>query len=101
MDKSDVLILEGPVYETASLGQRVQVGVSTSEIYCCVKSVTRTEWASAAQNGKKAAYCMIVWADEYQGEPVAIYNGIRYGIYRTYQPNPEKIELYLEQKVGA
>ena len=39
--------------------------------------------------------------DEYQGEEIAILNGARYGIYRTYSPNGEEMELYLEQKAGV
>ena len=49
----------------------------------------------------KAAWCVTIWADEYHGEMVAVLNGTRYGIYRTYQVNTEELELYLEQKVGV
>ena len=49
----------------------------------------------------KAAYCVTVWADEYNGEQTAVLDGVRYSIYRTYQPNTEEIELYLQQKVGT
>lgn len=101
MDKTELIILEAPVYKTDAIGQRVSDGVTHREIFCQVKNVKRSEWAAAAHNGKRAAYCVTVWADEYQGEEVAILNGTRYGIYRTYSPNGEDLELYLEQKAGV
>ena len=101
MDKSCVITLERPRYKTDALDQHVPDGVETQDVYCSVKSVTRTEWATAAQNGLKAVYCVTIWADEYQGELIAILDGVRYGIYRTYQPNGEDTELYLERKVGV
>lgn len=101
MDKADIITLEATKYKQGALNQHIPDGAVTRDIFCNVKSVTRTEWAAAAQKGFRAAYCVTVWADEYQGETIAILNGIRYAIYRTYQPNSEDMELYLEQKVGV
>lgn len=101
MDKSREITLEAPKYKVDGLNQRIPDGVSLKTIFCNVQSVTRTEWTTAAQLGMKAAYCVTVWADEYHGEQIAVLNGDRYSIYRTYQPNTEEIELYLQQKVGA
>ena len=101
MDKTEIIILEAPKYKADELNQLIPDGNTTREIFCSVKSVTRSEWATAAQQGLKAAYCVTVWADEYQGETIAVLNGIRYAVYRTYQPNSEDIELYLQQKAGV
>ena len=101
VDKSEIVRLEAPKYRQDAINQFIPDGVSTRDIFCNKQSVTRTEWATAAQAGFKAQYRVTVWADEYQGEQVAIIDGVRYGIYRTYQPNPEEIELYLERKVGV
>lgn len=101
MDKSERITLEAPQYQQDGLKQFVQVGVTTREIFCSVRNVRRSEWFSAAQAGLKAQYCVTVWADEYQGETVAILNGVHYSIYRTYRPNGEDMELYLEQKAGV
>jgi len=101
MDKSKVITLEKPLYKQDSLNQFVRDGVALHVVYCAVSSVTRTEWTAAAHDGLKAAYRVTVWADEYQGEPVAILDGDRYGIYRAYQPNADEIELYLERKGGV
>lgn len=101
VDKSAEIILEAPKYREDALKQLVPDGDTTRTVFCSVKSITRTEWAAAAQQGMKAAYCVTLWADEYNGETIAILDEVRYGVYRTYQPNPEEIELYLQQKVGA
>lgn len=101
MDKSDIITLETPKYRLDGLNQNIPDGVITRDIFCNIKDVTRTEWAAAAQGGFRAAYCVTIWADEYQRETVAILNGVRYAIYRTYRPNSEDMELYLRQEVGA
>lgn len=101
MDKSELITLEAPTYAEDAIGQLVQTGVVHREIFCRIQNVKRAEWAAAAHNGKRAAYCVTVWADEYQGEEVAILNGTRYSIYRTYSPNGDDTELYLEQKAGV
>lgn len=101
MDKTDIITLEAQTYKTDSISQRVPDGVITRDIFCRKENVKRSEWLSAAQLGLKAAWCVTIWADEYHGEMVAVLNGTRYGIYRTYQVNTEELELYLEQKVGV
>ena len=101
MDKTELVTLEGMQYATDPLGQRIPEEKSLTTVYCSKKDVSRTEWFTAAQNGMKAVCCLTVWACEYHGEQTAIMNGVRYGIYRTYQSGPDDIELYLHQKVGA
>ena len=100
-EKNDVICLERSTYREDALAQLVPDGTEVREIYCTLCRPTRTEWASAARLGLKSSYCAIVWADEYGGETTAVVDGVRYGIYRTYKPNSEEIELYLEQKVGV
>lgn len=101
MDKSEMITLEAVRYKDDALNQKIPDGITTREIFCSVKSITRAEWAATAAKGLKPACCVTVWADEYEGEEVAILNGVRYSIYRTYQPNSEDMELYLEKKVGV
>ena len=101
MDKSRKITLEKPRYRTDGLKQRIPDGVETREIFCQVKSITRAEWSAAAVKGLKSAYCVTVWANEYQNEEVAILDGVRYAIYRTYSPNSEEMELYLERRAGV
>ena len=101
MDKTEMITLEKPKLVQNALKHFVQEGVQQRKIFCSVQNVKRSEWAAAAHKDLKAMYCVTIWADEYQGETVAVLNGVRYGIYRTYQPNAEEMELYLEQKTGV
>ena len=101
MDRAELITLESVQHKTDNLLQQVPDGATTREIFCSVKSITRSEWAATATKGLKPAYCVTIWADEYEGEEVAILNGVRYSIYRTYQPNSDDMELYLERRFGA
>lgn len=101
MDKTAQITLVKPKYKLDALNQKIPDGEILREIYCEKKNLTRSEWFSAAQLSFKAAWCVTIWVDEYQGETTAILDDTRYGIYRTYQPNSEELELYLEQKAGA
>ena len=101
MAKSKTITLVAPQYRVDALKQRVPDGEQLREVFCQIDSISRAEWHDAAQKGLKAAYKVTVWPDEYQGEVTAILDGKRYGIYRTYQSDPDNLELYLERKAGA
>ena len=101
MDKTDLIQLVGLTIADDAQKQKVEEETEPREIFCSVKNITRAEWAAAGQKGLKPAACVVVWADEYQDEEIAILDGRRYGVYRTYQPNPEELELYLEKKGGV
>ena len=101
MDKTNVITLEKPAYRMDGLNQMVQDGVTRREIFCTELSLKRAEWGETFQRGLKSVGCVTVWADEYEDETVAILDGVRYAIYRTYAPGTDEIELYLEQRVGV
>lgn len=90
------------IAETVSMNE-IGVPVSTEtarQIYVFEKSVTGTEWHEAGRHGINPAVCLITPRCNYAGEKIAEYEGVRYGIYRTYIVNDE-IELYLEKKGGV
>ena len=63
---------------------RAVVG-NPKEVYCDVKSITQTEWFEAGRNGiQHPAFVFVMNRNEYAGEEAVIYNGQRYGVYRTY-----------------
>ena len=41
-----------------------------------------------------------MFAPDYQGEQIAVVDGARYGVYRTYRAKNETLELYLERRAG-
>lgn len=101
MDKTNVIQLVAVTITDDATRQKVEVESEPREVFCSVKNITRAEWTAAGQRGLKPAACVVVWASEYQGEEIVILDGRRYGVYRTYQPNPEEVELYLEKKGGV
>lgn len=73
----------------------------STEVFCDVRSITRTEWFEAGRNGiEHPAFIFIINRNEYSGEPIVEYNGQWYGVYRTYAAKNEDLELYCEAKGG-
>lgn len=70
MDRSSVLTLINKSYTTDELGQRVPVEVKRS-VYCDLRTVSRTEWATAGQLGLNAELVAEMFASDYQGEQIA------------------------------
>lgn len=82
-----------------SSGFRTETEQET-EVWCSIESITQTEFFSAGQNRIRAEYKVTVSADEYDGQRIVELDGSRYGVYRTYRPGADDIELYLEAKAG-
>ena len=73
-----------------------------AEVYAKVKSITRSEFFSAGQNGLRPDYQFSVFAGEYSGQKSCEYNGERYAIYRTYRAeDSDYMELYVQREVGV
>lgn len=85
--------------ERDDIGQEYTETASSGEVYCTVDSVTREEWRVAYQAGWDASAKLIVSAADYGRERVAIFEGLRYVIYRTYRDGMD-VELYLGERVG-
>ncbi len=85
--------------ERDDIGQEYTEAASSGEVYCTVDSVTREEWRVAYQAGWDASAKLIVSDADYGGERVAIFEGLRYVIYRTYRDGMD-VELYLGERVG-
>ena len=113
MDRSNVLVLHKQTYTQDAIGQFTPA-VSTSQVFCNIRSVSRSEWASAGQMGLKPELVATMFAWDYHGEEIAELatpmaavddgspvSGTLYGVYRTYLLDNEQIELYLERKTGV
>lgn len=74
---------------------------SERTIFADVRTVTQTEWFEGGRSGLNPQFKMIMFAPEYKGEQVVEYGGNRYLVYRTYQPNPDKLELYVQKEAGV
>lgn len=100
MNKSTTVQLITTTYERDELGQPIPVETART-VFCNLGSITRAEWFEAGRNGMKPQYKLTMFRYDYQGEPVAVLAGKRYGIYRTYLGRGDTIELYLEEKAGV
>ena len=97
----DQAVLVSTVYTPDAAGI-MQVDQSQRTIWVHQKSVTQSEFYKASQAGLSPAFVLVTPAVNYAGEDEIIYNGIHYGIYRSYLPDGmDEIELYLEQKTGV
>lgn len=98
--RTDVCTLISEKYEPNEFGEFLPTE-SHREVICQVGSITRTEFFDAGRAGLSPEKTLTVFWLDYNGEATVEFHGERYGIYRTYTPNEESIELYLEKKAGA
>lgn len=89
-------------YTKDEIGQYIPDGEISTEIFATVKSVSRREWMDAGRNGLNPELVLITASINYSGEKEAEYEGVRYAIYRSYNPpDSDEIELYLQRKAGV
>lgn len=72
-----------------------------TDVFATIKSVGQREFFSAAQSGFKAEKKIEVRIEDYNDQPFVVVSGKRYSVYRTFERDDQKIELYLGQKVGV
>lgn len=99
MDRSNVIILISETSTQDDIGQYIATE-TRKQVYCDVRSVSRSEWFEAGRDGLQPSFVFTMFAPDYEGEKIVEFNGHRYGIYRTYVARNEKIELYVEEKGG-
>ena len=99
MDRSDVIQLVAVRYSEDDIGQRIPAETARN-VFCSIASVSASEWFEAGRAGMQAALKVTVFEPDYRGEQIAVVDGVRYGIYRTYRAKNETLELYLEAKAG-
>lgn len=101
MNGFDELTLIHTEYKVDELGQRVPYDIGRI-VFANVESVTQKEFFEAARSGLQSQYkATLSFAEDYQGEETAEYNGKRYAIYRTFETRAGGIELYLQKEAGV
>lgn len=75
------------------------------DIFCDVKSISKTEFYNAAANGLKPEYIFVVHPYEYNGETYVLFSENestkqRYKVIKTYKVNMEELELTCEKVAG-
>lgn len=100
MDRSEVIELLSSTYTRDAYGvEREQI--TSRRVFCQVDSVTASEFFEGGRNGLNPEYRFSVFFGDYQGEEMVRYNGLTYGIYRTYHARKDVLELYAERKGGT
>lgn len=98
MEGTAFLIKE--TYEEDSINQQIPVEESI-EILCHIESIGQREFFAAGQNGINSDLKIVTQAVNYNNETIIEYNGMRYGIYRTFRrKDSDEIELYCEWQGG-
>ncbi|MFA2810172.1 phage head closure protein [Bacillus mycoides] len=98
---NDILLFPAVTTTKDELGQVEVSGDFTRQVFCEKKSVSQNEFFQAGQNGFKPKCVLIVYTLDYQEEQKVKYREKEYSIYRTYERDDEKIELYCEVKTGG
>ena len=70
-------------------------------VFCNVQSVTRAEFFDAGRNGLNPQFVFTMFYADYQNEPMVVYNGETYAVYRTYLRRDDTLEVYVERKGGT
>lgn len=83
------------------LGQKEEIKTFNRQVFCKKKSVPQSEYFQAGQSDIKASCVLIVHVLDYQEEREVKYHEKEYNIYRTYEREDEKIELYCEVVAGG
>ena len=78
------------VHETVTDSERM--------VYCTVNSVTRSEYYTALNVGITPSYVFtLAMAEEYKGERLVKYHGLKYRVVRTYITDDDTIEITVER----
>ena len=96
MMRADVIDL---IKETASAhGVHESVTETARTVYCTVQSVTRSEYYNALNQGIQPEYVFrLALAEDYEGERVVRYKGLKYRVIRTYRTADDGIEITCER----
>lgn len=91
------------IKETETLDQIGQptITTSTNTVIAEIKSVTRNEFFQGRQGGITPDILFEISVFDYGGEKVASWNNTKYAIYRTYETDNDRIELYCQVDGGV
>ena len=96
MMRADVIDL---ITEQASAhGVHDAVTETARTVYCTVQSVSRSEYYNALNQGIQPEYVFkLALAEDYEGERVVRYKGLKYRVVRTYMTEDDGIEITCER----
>lgn len=98
--RNDVIILISRTYTKDANGVQKPVEVE-KQVFCDATSVRAKEHFDGKLAGLNPEWRFVMFAYDYNGEDIVVYNGQRYSVYRTYRAHNDTIELYTERKGGT
>lgn len=100
MDRSEVITLVKETQVKNDFGVYEPVS-ETRDVFCQVRSITRSEFFDAGRNGLNPEFEFDVFFGDYEGERTVIYKDQRYAVYRTYHARTDVLELYVQREGGT
>lgn len=85
---------------TDEIGRQTETEMGRVTVYGDIKSVSREESFTAGSHGYSNVQKFVLHPWDYSGEKYAMVDGKRKLIYRTYQADPDTLELYAATKRG-
>lgn len=74
---------------------------TSRQVFARRDSVTRSEFFGGGRNGLNPDMMFLVFVGDYKGERKCAYEGKTYAIYRTFEPDDDYIELYVQREGGT
>ena len=71
-----------------------------TQIFAKKESISRSEYYNGGKAGIQPEFRLTTAVIDYSGQLEVELDGVRYGIYRTYNVSQDYIELYCEKKGG-
>lgn len=65
------------------------------------RSISGSEYFAGRKNNLSPQFSFILSAFDYQGEKIVEYNGETFAVYRTYEPDDDRIEIYCQVEGGV
>jgi len=100
MDRSEVITLVKETQVRNDFGVYEPV-TETRNVFCQVRSITRSEFFDAGRNGLNPEYEFDVFSGDYEGERTVVFRGQKYAVYRTYHGRTDVLELYVQREGGT
>lgn len=94
-DSEIFLIGTSGATQTNALGNAIPVPIKR-HTFAEKKSVRQSEFYQAAVSDLKPQFTFVVWTLEYHGESELEYEGKKYKIIRTFEPDEKDTELVCE-----
>ena len=100
MNKAKKIKLIANAYTSDSIGQLIPTE-SEKSVFAIIRSASQSEFFNAGEAGFKPDKVFDVLLTEYDGQSGVEFGSDVYTIYRTYDRDDGRVELYAEKRVGS